>query len=94
MNKETMREEWERLKQKIFVYGEEEDLLRRALENERIMRETLTVAQQRCTELLEENRLIRAQYDAVVGRAPYAGSKHNIANAITTAVLNVLKDVL
>lgn len=43
------------------------DALRDALDYEKKAHENLKSTQARCTELLEENRLIRARYKEVVG---------------------------
>lgn len=65
-----------------------------ALRDERAMLANLTSVQARCTELLEENRSIRAQFNALVGRPPIGASRQAIADAIAKQVMVVLYEHL
>jgi hypothetical protein len=65
-----------------------------ALRDERIMLANLTSTQARCTELLEENRVIRRQYEVAIGVPPLGASRARIVDAIAKQVGVVLLEHL
>lgn len=68
--------------------------LEAALRDERLMFENLTAVQARCTTLLEENRVIRAQYKEAIGQPLVGASRRVIAEAIAKQVSAVLYEHL
>lgn len=65
-----------------------------ALRDERVMLANLSSTQARCTELLEENRVLRRQYEVAMGRSPIGGSRRAVAEAVAEQVAQALYEHL